>query len=512
MKANVKKQIRILFILLLSCSFLFTTGCSGLRDWWGYDASTANNDLNQFYSSVRPVNGNVESDYRLARYFQKRGKHKFAVDELLKAIGKDPSFIKAYNALGVSYDYLGQFDLAVKSYKFALQLNPDLDYVHNNLGYSYLLNGDLDAAIDAFQKAIALANTNKRYHNNLALAYVRKGQTDMAFEEFKLAGNESNTQYKMAQTLRDPNLSPEPKETAVETLPEGITPYSDIQRDKETSLLLAAKDYDVSSGNLEHGLIPDDLNEIYLLEKPVKNEEISSNLTLSQENTNKTEDPASYTVQVSASSNLRDASLLMEMLTKKGYPCPYLNKVGNERPYYRVRLGSFNDKKEINRWMSDLTHTLGYEPFIAIEDKQAEKILSGKIDCINSKIITPSVTQLLNIEISNGNGVRHMARNVGTYLNPKGFNANRLTNADHFNYPKTKIYYQKGYEQDALRLAKEIPGRQNIPNIIEQNQMITRAIKVLIGKDLVPLHEHIMSNLKSNPDVAKVENASEKTS
>ena len=103
-----------------------------------------------------------------------------------------------------------------------------------------------------------------------------------------------------------------------------------------------------------------------------------------------------------------------------------------------------------------------------------------------------------------------MARNVGTYLNPKGFNANRLTNADHFNYPETKIYYQKGYEQDALRLAKEIPGRQNIPNIIEQNQMITRAIKVLIGKDLVPFHAEIKGNLKRNHRVVKVENVSKK--
>jgi Flp pilus assembly protein TadD len=511
MKANIKQQIRILFILLLTCSFLFSTGCSGLRDWWGYDASTANSDLNQFYSSVRPVDGNVESDYRLARYFQKRGKHKFAVDELLNAIRKDPSFIKAYNALGVSYDCLGQFDLAVKSYKFALQLNPELDYVHNNLGYSYLLNGDLDAAIDAFQKAVALNDTNKRYHNNLGLAFARKGQTDMAFEEFKLAGNESSTPYNMAQTFKVPNLSPAPKETAVETLPEGITPYDDIQRDKDTSLFLATKDQEVSAGNLEHRLIPDDLNEIYLLEKPVKNEVISSNLNLSQGNTNKTEDTASYTVQVSASSNLRDANLLMEMLTKKGYPCPYLNKVGNERPYYRVRLGTFNDKKEINRWMSDLTHTLGYEPFIAIEDKQAEKILSGKIDCFNTKVIAPYIAQPFYIEISNGNGVRHMARNVGVYLTPKGFNANLLTNANHFNYAETKIFYRDGYEQDALRLAKEIPGRQKIPNLIEQNQMMRQAIKVLIGKDLVPFHEYIMGSIKSNPNIAKVENASKKT-
>jgi len=524
MKVNIKKNIRTFSILLLSCGFLFTTGCSGLRDWWGYDVSTsqrsgndsffANKDLNQFYSSVRPVNGTVESDYRLARYFQKRGKHKFAVDELLNAIRKDPSFIKAYNALGVSYDYLGHYDLAAKSYKFALQLNPELCYVQNNLGYSYLLNGNLDAAIDAFQKAIALNNTNKRYHNNLGLAFARKGQTNMAFEEFKLAGNESSAQHKTAQTFKDPNLSPALEETAVETLPEGITPYDNIPENKETSLLLAAKNLDVSSENLEHGLIPNDFNEIDLLGRPVQNEGKSSNLNLPQENTGKIEDHGIYTVQVSASSNLRDANLLLEMLTKKGYPCPYLNKVGDENTFYRVRLGNFIDKKAADQWLSDLTHTLGYKPFIAIEDEHAKKIiLSDKQDCFNDKVDAPSVIHFLDIEISNGNGVRHMARNVGIYLNAKGFRATRLTNADNFNYPETKIYYRKGYRQDALRLAEDIPGRQKATNVIELNQVKRRAIKVLIGKDLVPFHAEIKGNLKSNHNsVAKVENASKKTS
>ena len=516
MKTNIKQQIRILLILLLSCSFLFTTGCSGLRDWWGYDASTSqmrgnnyafsNSDLNQFYSSVSPLNGTVESDYRLARYFQKRGKHKFAVDELLKAIRKDPSFIKAYNALGVSYDHLGHFDLAAKSYKFALQLNPDLDYVYNNLGYSYLLNEDFNAAIDAFQKAVALDNTNKRYRNNLGLAYARNGQTDMAFHEFTLAGNESSVQYKTTQIFKDQNLSPAPIETAVDTSPEGITPYDDIQKNSAASLLLAGKTQHVSLDNLEHGLIPDDFNEIDLLEKSVKSEVKSSNLNLPQENTGKTEYPVNYTVQVSTFSSLKEATQLMETLTKKGYNCPYLNKVRDERPYYRLRLGSFNDKKEADLLISELTHTAGFKAFKAFEDKHSEKIIAGRQNCPKAVIISSPVTQRFYIEISNGNGVRHMARNVGAYLNPKGFSVNRLTNADHFNYPETRIYYRKGYQQDALRLAKEIPGRQKAPNAIEQNQSMTRAIKVLIGKDLVPFHEHIISNLKSNPNVAKVKN------
>ena len=330
----------------------------------------------------------------------------------------------------------------------------------------------------------------------------------MAYDEFKLAAGNS----KLTQTSKDPNRSPAPKETPVNTSPEGITPYDDIPKDKDTSLFLAARDNDLSTKDLGHRLIPDDLNEIDLPEKSVKNEVKSSNINLPQKNTAEMKEPINYTVQVSTFSNIEKATQLMETLTKKGYQCPYMNKVRNEKPYYRVRLGSFNDKNEADQLISELTHTVGFKAFKAIEDEHSEKMIAEKQNCSHTVLISPTVTtKELNIEISNGNGVRHMARNVGAYLNPKGFNANRLTNAEHFNYPKTKIFYQKGYQQDALRLAKEIPGRKKTPNIIEQNQMMRRAIKVLIGKDLVPFHEHILSNLKSSPNVAKVE-ASEKTS
>ena len=512
MKTNIKKSIRILSILLLTCSFIFSTGCSTLRDWWGGDTSNDYSRLNQFYSSVRPVKGTADSDYRLARYFQKRGKHKFAIDELLNVIRKDPSFVKAYNALGVSYDNLGQFDLAVKSYKFALQLNPELDYVHNNLGYSYLLNGDIDAAIDAFQKAIALNHTSERYHNNLALAYVRKGQTDKAYDEFKLADDESDAQYKKAEISKNSNLSAAPKETTVDTSPEGITPYDGIPRDTGAPLLFAGTTQLVSESNPEFRLIPDDLTGLEFPEEPAKNEVTHSNSP--QENLAETKAPVSYTVQVSASKIFVDATHVMEMLENKGYPCAYLNRVGDKNTFYRVRLGSFLDKKEADKLLSDLNQTLGNKPFIAFEDEHAKKIVltTGKQECFDAKNVSSTVIQLLDIEISNGNGVRHMARNVGIYLTPKGFRTTRLTNADHFNYPETKIYYRKGYRQEALRLAGEIPGLQNHSNIVEKDQIKRRVIKVLIGKDIVTFNDLIVENLKGNPNVAKVEIANKKTS
>jgi len=506
MNAIINKWAKSLSILLLSGSFLFVTGCSTLGNWLGFDAPASqvsddvfsNSHLENFLSSVRPVNGSAESDYHLARYFQKRGKHKFAVDELLKAISKDPSYAKAYNALGVSYDHLGKFDLAAKSYKFALKLNPKLDYVYNNLGYSYLLRGNFDAAIDAFQKAIALNDTHKRYHNNLGLVYARKGQTRLATVEFNLAKNNFGNQTTPERQFKDQIPSLDPKATAVETLPEGITPYDGLPKDNEGPLMLAGTAGLVSEGHPEFRLIPDDFTDIDSQADISKNEVKQSDLT--QKTVAEAENTAYYTVQVSASDNLKRATRLMEILAKEGYPCPYLNEVGNETPFYRVRLGRFIDKEAADRWLSVLmTHRLGNKPFIDFEDEHEKKIiLSSSRGCFDAKDVTSPAIRLINIEISNGNGVRHMARNVGFYLNAKDFIATRLINADHFDYPETKIYYRKGYRQDALRLAEDIPGQQKEANIIEMNRTKKSAIKVLIGKDLIPFYAEIKGNLKSH--------------
>ena len=89
----------------------------------------------------------------------------------------------------------------------------------------------------------------------------------------------------------------------------------------------------------------------------------------------------------------------------------------------------------------------------------------------------------LKIEVSNGNGVRHMARRVGNYLNGKGFNLMYLSNASHFNHAGTRIYYTRGYLEEAYRLSQELPGPQNL----EEVPVIRKGnveIKVLIGRDI----------------------------
>jgi hypothetical protein len=92
------------------------------------------------------------------------------------------------------------------------------------------------------------------------------------------------------------------------------------------------------------------------------------------------------------------------------------------------------------------------------------------------------------VEISNGNGVNRMATRVGNYLKEKGVEVTRLTNAEHFNFDETMIYYHWDHLQDAFKVAQEIPGYQNMEKLRTSGQKSVK-IKVRLGKDLVPYDE-----------------------
>jgi tetratricopeptide (TPR) repeat protein len=196
-------------VVILSATF-FLMGCyskdnfvrtnlNSYHQATGGDISYEN--VNKFLSSVKKVDGEVEAKYRMARYFQKKKRHKIAIVELKEVILIDPFFVKAYNALGVSYDQLWDYKNAIHFYKLAIKIDPDLDYVHNNLGFAYLLSSDYDRAIEAFRKAIALNEHNNRFHNNLGFAYAKKGEYELALAQFRLTGEESSANYKLGQIL-----------------------------------------------------------------------------------------------------------------------------------------------------------------------------------------------------------------------------------------------------------------------------------------------------------------------
>lgn len=404
----------ILLVIFSSCSFPFQQ-----TDWRQPPGQTmqryqiTEKDLAQFSESLRIRRQNPETLYRQANYLQRRGKHQLALQLLEEAILADTGFYKAYNAMGVSYDYLRDYPRAVEAYKRALKLNPNLSYVHNNLGYSYLQQGDIDDSINAFKAALAVDSKNVRYHNNLGLAYARKGLYELAFAEFKKAGSETKAHYNMAR-------------------------------------LYARYGHDAKA-------------QIHLTES-LKMHKAKQPLERNLPGLDSFADAA----------NIRPEGMDFRQTVKNGTPQP--KHLNNRDENYQVSCGVYSLRKG-NR--------------LEEESESNTQRTNG--------------AETGEIEISNGNGVNRMATRVGQYLKKNGLKVTRLTNAAHFGFPTTKIYYRDDYLPEAFDVAKQIPGYQDMEKV---DQFRTRNIKVkvLIGRDLIPYDPFFTHQLKGDRFVVAMSN------
>lgn len=89
----------------------------------------------------------------------------------------------------------------------------------------------------------------------------------------------------------------------------------------------------------------------------------------------------------------------------------------------------------------------------------------------------------LAIEISNGNGINNMARNVAAYLRLKGYRVVRCTNAGHFNHARTEILYQKDARQLGNRIAGEIWETAHMKEVNKLDRPNLK-VKVVVGRDM----------------------------
>jgi Flp pilus assembly protein TadD len=115
----------------------------------------------KYYHSDEPVRLGIqrfyEGNFGLAeKYFQ-------------DAVETTPKDATAWVGLAASYDRLGRFDLADRSYASAVKLVGHTPSILNNEGYSYMLRGQLNKARAKFDAALSLDPSNSTAINNLAL-------------------------------------------------------------------------------------------------------------------------------------------------------------------------------------------------------------------------------------------------------------------------------------------------------------------------------------------------------
>jgi tetratricopeptide (TPR) repeat protein len=445
MTKNHGKKVSLISLFLAVSSFIFLWSCSTSSPW---PSGKTHLDLRQmgpkemarFLQNVRSPGGNPEAHYLLACYYQERERHREAIEEFKKVLLIDPGYIKAYSGMGVSYDLLKDYPLAIECYQNALELDPNLDYVENNLGYSYLLQGNHEEAISAFQRAIGLNAKENRFHNNLGLAYAINGQLDKALEEFKLGGDASKAHFNVAQFYHKKGL------------------YPLAQFHYSTALTL--------DPSFVHARLA--LKAVNALVRILKPEALA--IDAKEENTSEPfafgqmepERPAS-----SASFVTPDTPPVSKHLLDTG--ADINARAGSEAIDSQGRMVPTESQIEKPKLQSEI---------FPLHDSHLE----GK---------ESMALKRFGIEVSNGNGTAGMARKVGHYLKTRGLEVSRFTNANHFNYPVSKIYYQEGYQEAASHLAGQLPALDGM----EETKRFDRPnikIKLLIGKDLVPHQQSLV--------------------
>lgn len=93
-------------------------------------------------------------------------------------------------------------------------------------------------------------------------------------------------------------------------------------------------------------------------------------------------------------------------------------------------------------------------------------------------------TATVAIEVSNGNGATGMAGRSADFLRGRGFKVRSITNAKHFRFEESIIFYKEGYLEVAKELAAIIPGAQNLEKV-ETMGKASIGVRVLLGRDLV---------------------------
>jgi len=110
-----------------------------------------------------------------------------AIQSYQKVIELDPTYVEAYNNLGITYQMMGDMDRAFKAYEKAIEINPKYEKGYNNLGIQLFLKDRYEEAMEAFQKALAINSDNIESHINLGILFKKRGQLEKAIESYQTA-------------------------------------------------------------------------------------------------------------------------------------------------------------------------------------------------------------------------------------------------------------------------------------------------------------------------------------
>src|SRR6516225_7010680 len=135
----------------------------------------------------------LERSFRAGQEAMKRGQFARAAEQFKKVLAIDPTLVEAEINLGLAYQSLFEYDLAVRHLAKALHERPNLLGPTVILGMDYLKLGSPEKAIPFLERALKLDPSNRDARQALASSYLAQEDFRSAAEEFRqLAASNSD--------------------------------------------------------------------------------------------------------------------------------------------------------------------------------------------------------------------------------------------------------------------------------------------------------------------------------
>ena len=190
--------------------------------------------------AIAVLNGSKATQAGDAMTLLELGKDYLAADQLNlakptleRAKQSAPLNWEILSALGVVYDYEGQYDRAQEQYEAALFIDPENATVLNNKALSLAQEGQLDEALKVMQLATDQPEASAQTRQNLALLMALKGDADtaerLARKDLPSSVADANIAYYRSLATPAPTTAPATEPTpAVRSVPKPAADPADV--------------------------------------------------------------------------------------------------------------------------------------------------------------------------------------------------------------------------------------------------------------------------------------------
>lgn len=142
-----------------------------------------------------------EAHYLLGLFIESKGDYDLALEHLQKALKIDPLYKVAVNYLAYFWDRMGEYEQAIVTIDSYISLAPDEANPYDSRGEIYASNGKIELAIESYRRALEI---NPRFHNsiwNLGHLSCFKGEYALAESLYTITATDSDASIRVVGRL-----------------------------------------------------------------------------------------------------------------------------------------------------------------------------------------------------------------------------------------------------------------------------------------------------------------------